>query len=64
MHLDVKVKEAFGGEFAGVERSMLAAGEIPSEPGGVEARPIPSGPGNSAQEMSKHFVALAGNGIR
>jgi hypothetical protein len=40
MYLDVKVEGAFGGEFAG-ERLMRAAGEVPSEPGGVGARSIP-----------------------
>jgi hypothetical protein len=40
MYLDVKVDEALGGELAG-ERLVLAAGEVPSEPGGVGARPIP-----------------------
>jgi hypothetical protein len=40
MYLDVKVEEASSGEFAG-GRLVLAAGEVPSEPGGVEARSIP-----------------------
>jgi hypothetical protein len=44
MYLDVRVEEAFIGEFAG-GRLVLAAGEVPSEPGGVEARSIPLAPG-------------------
>ena len=65
MYLSVKVDERFDGEFAGDKLSLaLAAGEVPSEPGGVGARPIPFAAGNTAQKMSEYFVALAANSIR
>ena len=42
MYLDVKVGQAFRrGIRPATNRSEPAAAEVPSEPGGVEARPIP-----------------------
>src|SRR5450631_3907315 len=40
MYPDVRVEGAFSGESRRRKR-MLAVGEVPSEPGGVEARAIP-----------------------
>jgi len=50
MYLEVEVEEAFRVEFAN-ERSLLAGGEVPSEPGGVEARSIPLAPGTVRKKI-------------
>jgi hypothetical protein len=54
MYLDVKVEEAFRVEFAN-ERSLLVGGDVPSEPGGVEARSIPLAPG-TGRKKSKSIL--------
>jgi len=43
---------------------VLAAGEVPSEPGGVAARSIPLTREMARKTMWEHFVAVASNGSR
>ena len=64
MYLDVKLCKRSAGNSLAKESLVLAAGEIPSEPGGVGARTIPFRAGSGAEEMLERFVAVAGNGAR
>jgi hypothetical protein len=51
MYLDVRVEDSSGNSLAADCRLVPAAGEVPSEPGGVEARSIPFGVENGAREI-------------